>query len=110
MSHLAAALSFVLITAASPCLADQADVSSSTLSLQGIEAGSSSGDAILHARLHQAVRQVCGEADTRDLATMTDMQACRARATLQGEAVLAARTRTRAVHSESKVAALDTYR
>ena len=105
MSCKAVIFTFAVVIAASPCLAEQGGVHSANVSLKGIDLGSDAGQALLHARLQRAARNVCGEADVRDLSAMADLKACRSQATQQGEILLqAALARPRRTEGGNKLA------
>ncbi len=79
----AATLLVACAIAAPAARAAEMDTQSLRIDLHGARLGTPEGQAALRQRAAVAARQVCGSADTRDLAAMADMHACRKAAMLQ---------------------------
>jgi UrcA family protein len=75
---LSAILSSSIIGVAAPCFA-QEEVSA-TVSYADLNLGSKEGAAVLERRIANAVSEVCGTADPRDLAVIAEVRKCQAKA------------------------------
>jgi UrcA family protein len=79
----AAALLVACAVVAPAARAAEMDTQSLRIELHGAKLNTPEGRAALRARAVVAAKQVCGSADTNDLAAMADMQACRKAAIFQ---------------------------
>ena len=67
----------LLAFTATPALAEQPVLVSSTVATADLDLSSATGQRILHRRLQQAVKEVCGTASNVDIAGKNEVRRCR---------------------------------